>query len=263
MCKMAVKCRWLHSSDQLKQQELQDVVNKKYQKTQMTKQKLERAEQMLERERQNVAMLSQSAIITESHSEVNVGTGGSSAEMQAITDSNSKPHFKTMHFHSAKKGQSFGALGRPSLFKATAKPAMQDIPEDGQMPAFTPTATKENKNFAVPTVANLQNYSKTGKGGKPFGVRSLARTENHSVKSYMSSLSSMNNFFRITDSSLSGVIPAAVLRKAMEKRQQEANKEGGTEILDVEGVETQNQSMVQQDCMNTSADHQGSAGDTT
>ena len=86
------------------------------------------------------------------------------------------------------------------------------------MPAFRPSPVDDSLPFAVPTIANLQSYGKTGKGGKPFGVRSLARTEKYSMKSYMSSLSSMNNFFRVTDSSLSGVIPASVLRKAMEKR---------------------------------------------
>ena len=103
---------------------------------------------------------------------------------------------------------------------------------------------KETKPFAVPTVANLQSYSKTGKGGKPFGVRSLARTENHSIKSYMSSLSSMNNFFRVTDSSLSGVIPASVLRKAMENRQQQdLQKEGALITDEASPVEGQNPAM--------------------
>ena len=52
-----------------------------------------------------------------------------------------------------------------------------------------------------------------------MGVRSFARTEKHSVKSYMSNLSSMSNFFKVTDSPFGGVIPSRVLRVAMEKRQ--------------------------------------------
>ena len=51
-----------------------------------------------------------------------------------------------------------------------------------------------------------------------MGVRSFARTEKHSVKSYMSNLSSMSNFFKVTDSPFGGVIPSRVLRVAMEKR---------------------------------------------
>ena len=41
----------------------------------------------------------------------------------------------------------------------------------------------------------------------------------------MSSLSSMSNFFRVTDSPFSGVIPSSVLRQAMEKRQNQIDKE--------------------------------------
>lgn len=115
-------------------------------------------------------------------------------------------------------------FGRPSFHRiSNANNPMQDIPEEDTMPAFKPVNTNETSPFAVPTIANLQNYGKTGKGGKPFGVRSAARTEKYSMKSYMSSFSSMNNFFRITDSSLSGVIPTSVLRKAIDKRQQELN----------------------------------------
>ena len=65
------------------------------------------------------------------------------------------------------------------------------------------------------------------------GPRSFAKTEKHSMRSYMSSLSSMSNFFRVTDSPFSGVIPSSVLRQAMEKRQNEMDKEnsatGGVE----------------------------------
>ena len=51
-----------------------------------------------------------------------------------------------------------------------------------------------------------------------FGAKSFARTEKHSMKSYMSSLSSMSNFFRVTESPFGGVIPSSVLRQAMDKR---------------------------------------------
>ena len=94
--------------------------------------------------------------------------------------------------------------------------AMQDIPEEG--------TTKDGNYpqttmFAAPTIDNLQKYQKTMNQHK-MGVRSFARTEKHSVKSYMSNLSSMSNFFKVTDSPFGGVIPSRVLRVAMEKRQQ-------------------------------------------
>lgn len=60
---------------------------------------------------------------------------------------------------------------------------------------------------------------------KKPGARSFY-TENVSMKSYMSSLSSMSNFFRVTDSPFGGVIPSSVLRQAMEKRQEKINQEG-------------------------------------
>ena len=96
------------------------------------------------------------------------------------SESTSKPFFKTMHFNSATKRSSTGlggnmAFGRPTIFRASNATTMQDIPEEGQMPSFHKTATGDNASpFAVPTIANLQSYGKTGKGGKPFGVRSLA-----------------------------------------------------------------------------------------
>ena len=68
-------------------------------------------------------------------------------------------------------------------------------------------------------------------------MRSFARTEKHSVKSYMSNLSSMSNFFKVTDSPFGGVIPSRVLRVAMEKRQQQLNQDGGAsgvELLDAQ-----------------------------
>ena len=88
--------------------------------------------------------------------------------------------------------------------------AMQDIPEEG-------TNQAQTTMFAAPTIDNLQKYSKTMNQHK-MGVRSFARTEKHSVKSYMSNLSSMSNFFKVTDSPFGGVIPSRVLRVAMEKR---------------------------------------------
>ena len=45
----------------------------------------------------------------------------------------------------------------------------------------------------------------------------------------MSSLSSMSNFFRVTDSPFGGVIPSSVIRQAMEKRQQQIKREGAQE----------------------------------
>jgi len=48
------------------------------------------------------------------------------------------------------------------------------------------------------------------------GARSLAaRTENHSTFSYFSSISTMSNFFKVTDAPFGGVIPANILRQAM------------------------------------------------
>lgn len=105
---------------------------------------------------------------------------------------------------------------------------MQDIPEDGQMPAFKTDQAKGAK-FAAPTIANLQRHSMTTKESKPLGARSFARTEKHSMRSYMSSLSSMSNFFRVTDSPFGGVIPSSVIRQAMEKRQQQIKREGAQE----------------------------------
>ena len=69
----------------------------------------------------------------------------------------------------------------------------------------------------APTAKNLQKLPQKG-STKIVGARSFAQTEKHSMRSHMSSFSSMSNFFRVTDSPFGGVIPANVLRQAMEKR---------------------------------------------
>ena len=110
------------------------------------------------------------------------------------------------------------------------------------------------------TDANLRKYSSTMPRKQSFGGTRSFATEKHSMKSYMSSLSSMSNFFRVTDSPYGGVIPSSVLRQAMEKRQEQLRQEGA-----VKGRDAQQQvpEQTQQDVMNTSAGQQGSAGDTT
>lgn len=74
----------------------------------------------------------------------------------------------------------------------------------------------------------------------------------------------MSNFFRVTDSPFGGVIPASVLRKAMEQREKEAqmkeNIAEGAAVQDPpqdEGSDV-NRSMPKQELVNTSADQQGS-----
>ena len=89
---------------------------------------------------------------------------------------------------------------------------MQEIPEEGLPGLQSPM------KFTAPTAKNLQKYENQ-KTSNVMGARSFARTEKHSMKSYMSSLSSMSNFFRVTDSPFGGVIPSNVLRQAMDKRQ--------------------------------------------
>ena len=125
------------------------------------------------------------------------------------------------------------------------------------MPAsFYKTSGGANQ-YAAPTLANLQSLPGEGKGTQ--GVRSFARTE-HSMRSYMSSLTSMSNFFRVTDSPLSGVIPSSVLRQAMEKRQQELSRaEGGAQFADGSGAD----GGAKQQVLDVSQDQQGSSGDTT
>lgn len=105
---------------------------------------------------------------------------------------------------------------------------MQNIPEEGQG-SSRGKVDGEQKKFAAPTFANIQKYSSTMPKGAGFGTRSFAKTEKHSMRSYMSSLSSMSNFLRVTDSPFGGVIPSTVLRAAMEKRQQEILQEGAAE----------------------------------
>lgn len=69
-------------------------------------------------------------------------------------------------------------------------------------------------------MANIKNFTSTmpKKPGYGGGTRSFAKTEKHSMRSYMTSLSSMSNFLRVTDSPFGGVIPSTVLRAAMERR---------------------------------------------
>ena len=57
----------------------------------------------------------------------------------------------------------------------------------------------------------------------------MAHTENHSMTSFFSSISTMSNFFKVTDAPFGGVIPANILRDAMQQRQDiAANNEGAT-----------------------------------
>ena len=63
---------------------------------------------------------------------------------------------KTMHFNTTGKHNSAiagASFGRASMFRVSA---MQDIPEDEQMPAFSKTGAAGNQ-YAAPTMANLQS----------------------------------------------------------------------------------------------------------
>lgn len=115
-------------------------------------------------------------------------------------------------------------FGRASYLQTRGANQLSKIPEEGQPSSGAAANDSEATPFSVPTAANLQKFSSAMRP-KKMGARSFY-TEKVSMKSYMSSLSSMSNFFRVTDSPFGGVIPSSVLRQAMEKRQEKINQEG-------------------------------------
>lgn len=118
---------------------------------------------------------------------------------------------------------------------------MQSIPEEGLAPAST---MQMKAIIMAPTANNLSKLPQKSQK-KVTGARSYAQTEKHSIRSIISSLSTMSNFFRANDSPYGGVIPANVLRQAMEKRRLEQEKQGAAQASNVDVQE-------QPDAMNSS-----------
>lgn len=111
------------------------------------------------------------------------------------------------------------------------QPPMANIPEEDTTPAGGFSTTKPGPTMTIQNVKQHESRMSMNMPKKNGGVRSVAaRTENLSTFSCFSSISTMSNFFKVTEAPFGGLIPAKILRQEMQKRQEQLmNNEGATD----------------------------------